>query len=72
LQHRRLPVLTIGWSCPVPARRSAAGVVHSCAVGPEHFGQQRGVLLLEGIEDVLQEQQAEADMLVLGGVHAAA
>jgi hypothetical protein len=36
------------------------------------FGQQRGVLLLEGIGDVLQEQQAQADMLVLGGVHAAA
>jgi len=30
------------------------------------------VLLLEGVGDVLEEQQAERDVLVLGGVHAAA
>ncbi len=31
-----------------------------------------GVLLEEGVGDVLQEDQAEDDMLVLGGVHVAA
>ena len=31
-----------------------------------------GVLLLEGVGDVLEEDQAEDDVLVLGGVHAAA
>ena len=36
------------------------------------LGQQRGVLLFERVGNVLQEQQAEADVLVLGGVHAAA
>jgi hypothetical protein len=36
------------------------------------FGLQLLVLLLEGIGDVLQEEQAENDVLVLGGVHAAA
>jgi hypothetical protein len=30
------------------------------------------VLLLEGVRDVLEEDQAENDVLVLGGVHAAA
>jgi hypothetical protein len=30
------------------------------------------VLRLEGVGDVLEEDQAEHDMLVLGGVHAAA
>jgi hypothetical protein len=46
------------------------GVLGVSALGL--LGQQRGVLLLEGVGDVLQEQQAEADVLVLGGVHAAA
>jgi hypothetical protein len=36
------------------------------------LGEQRGVALLEGVGDVFQEEQAEADVLVLGGVHAAA
>jgi hypothetical protein len=31
-----------------------------------------GVLLLEGVGDVLEEDEAEADVLVLGGVHTAA
>ena len=30
------------------------------------------MLLLEGVGDVLEEHQAEHDVLVLGGVHAAA
>ena len=32
---------------------------------------QLGVALLKGIRDVLKEDEAEHDMLVLGGVHAA-
>jgi len=36
------------------------------------LGQQRSVLLLEGVKDVLQKQQTEADVLIFGGVHAAA
>ena len=36
------------------------------------LGNKFGVLLLEGIGDVLEEDQAQDDMLVLGGVHAAA
>jgi enoyl-CoA hydratase/carnithine racemase len=35
-------------------------------------GLELGVLLLEGVGDVLEEDQPEDDMLVLGGVHAAA
>jgi len=30
------------------------------------------VLFLEGVGDVLEEQQAECDVFVLGGIHAAA
>ncbi len=36
------------------------------------LGQHRGTALLEGVGDVLQEDQAEHDVLVLGGVHGAA
>jgi len=36
------------------------------------LGLQHFVLRLEGIGDVLQEDQAKDDVLVLGGVHAAA
>jgi len=36
------------------------------------LGDELGVLLLEGVGDVLQEDQAEDDVLVLGGVHRAA
>ena len=36
------------------------------------LGQHGGVALLEGVGDVLQEDQAEHDVLVLGGVHRAA
>ena len=36
------------------------------------LGLELGVLLLEGVGDVLEEDQAEDDVLVLGGVHAAA
>ena len=36
------------------------------------FGLQLGVGLLEGVGDVLEEDQAQDDVLVLGGVHAAA
>ena len=36
------------------------------------LGFERGVLLLEGVGDVLEEDQAEDDVLVLGGVHVAA
>ena len=35
------------------------------------FGEHLGVALLEGIGDVLEEDEAEDDVLVLGGVHAA-
>ena len=40
------------------------------AFGP--FGIEAGVHLLEGVGDVLQEDEAEDDMLVFGRVHAAA
>ena len=36
------------------------------------LGFELRVLLLEGVGDVLEEDQAEDDVLVLGGVHAAA
>src|SRR5574337_1570045 len=36
------------------------------------LGDELGVLLLEGVGDVLKEDEAEYDMLVLGRVHAAA
>ena len=36
------------------------------------LGDELRVLLLEGVGDVLEEDQAEDDVLVLGGVHAAA
>ena len=36
------------------------------------LGHELRVLLLEGVGDVLEEDQAEDDVLVLGGVHAAA
>ena len=36
------------------------------------LGLQLGVLLLEGVGDVLEEDQAEDDVLVLGGVHVGA
>ena len=36
------------------------------------FRDKLGVLLLEGIGDVLQEDEAQHDVLVLGGVHGAA
>ena len=36
------------------------------------LGNELGVVLLEGVGDVLQEDQAKDDVLVLGGVHAAA
>ena len=36
------------------------------------LGQDRGMAFLEGVGDVLQEDQAEHDVLVLGGVHRAA
>ena len=35
-------------------------------------GAERGVLLEEGVGDVLEEDQAEDNVLVLGGVHVAA
>ena len=35
------------------------------------FGEHLSVALLEGVGDVLEEDQAEDDVLVLGGVHAA-
>ena len=34
------------------------------------FGEQVSVALLEGVGDVLQEDQSKDDVLVLGGVHA--
>ena len=46
------------------------GVFRVGALGP--FGFELGVLLLEGVGDVLQEDQAEHDVLVLGGVHVGA
>lgn len=36
------------------------------------FGQQRLVLGLEGIGDVLQEDEPERDVLVIAGLHVAA
>ena len=48
----------------VYSSRSLGGVF------PE-LGQNRGMALLEGVGDVLQEDQAEHDVLVLGGVHRA-
>ena len=36
------------------------------------LGLELGVLLLEGVRDVLEEDQAEDDVLVLGRVHVAA
>ena len=36
-----------------------------------HLGFELGVGFLEGVGDVLEEDQAEDDVLVLGGVHAA-
>ena len=33
------------------------------------FGQHRGTAFLEGVGDVLEEDQSEDDVLVLGGVH---
>src|SRR2546422_6131014 len=36
------------------------------------LGEELVMLLLEGVGDVLEEEQAEHDVLVLGGVHAAA
>ena len=36
------------------------------------LGHELGVLLLEGVRDVLEEDQPEDDVLVLGCVHAAA
>jgi hypothetical protein len=36
------------------------------------LGDQPGVLLLEGVGDVLEKDEPEHDVLVLGGVHAAA
>ena len=36
------------------------------------LGDELGVMLLEGVGDVLEEDQPEDDVLVLGGVHAAA
>ena len=39
---------------------------------PGLLGCERGVLLLEGVGDVLEEDQAEDDVLVLGRVHVVA
>jgi hypothetical protein len=36
------------------------------------LGLKLGVLRLEGVGDVLEEDQAEDDVFVFGGVHAAA
>ena len=36
------------------------------------FGQQRGTLCLEGVRNVLEEDQAERDVLVVGRLHVAA
>jgi hypothetical protein len=46
------------------------GVLGIGALGP--LGVQLGVLGLEGVRDVLEEDQAEDDVLVLGGVHVVA
>ena len=46
------------------------GVFRVGPLGP--FGVELGVLLLEGVGDVLQEDQAEDDVLVLGRVHVVA
>ena len=46
------------------------GVLGVGAVGA--VGLELGVLRLEGVGDVLQEDQAEDDVLVLGGVHVVA
>ena len=46
------------------------GVLGIGAVGP--VGLELGVLGLEGVADVLEEDQAQDDVLVLGGVHVVA
>jgi hypothetical protein len=51
----------------------AAVLVRVLGVGALRFlGNEHGVQFLEGVGDVLEEDQAEDDVLVLGGVHAAA
>ena len=53
--------------------RGAAVLVRVLGVGALRlFGHEPRVQLLEGVGDVLEEDQAEDDVLVLGGVHAAA
>ena len=51
-------------------RSVLVGIFRVGPLGP--FGVEFGVLLLEGIGDVLQEDQAEDHVLVLGRVHVAA
>ena len=56
-----------------PEDALGAVLVRVFGVGaPGLLGEQRGMALLEGVGDVLEEEQAEADVLVLGRVHAAA
>jgi hypothetical protein len=56
---------------PEDARRAV--LVRVFGVGALRLlGDQPGVLFLEGVGDVLEEDQSEHDVLVLGGVHAAA
>ena len=45
-------------------------VLWVCGLGP--LGFQAGVRFLESVRDVLQEDEPEDYMLVLGGIHAAA
>ena len=65
------------WSFPARLGRHPEDVLSDVLVAVlgglfTPLGQHPGVKLLEGVGDVLQEDQAQDDVLVLGGVHASA
>jgi hypothetical protein len=46
--------------------------LHDVIVALRALGLEAGVVLLEGVGDVLKEDKPEHDVLVLGGIHPAA
>ena len=69
----RLAGATSGPPCGTQKMFSARYSSGSSGSAPSRLlGLELGVLLLEGVGDVLEEDQAEDDVLVLGGVHVAA
>ena len=76
LADDRLPRLRLEMA-PAGVRRYPEDVLREILVAVlgslrAPFGQDRGMALLEGVGDVLEEDQPEDDMLVFRGVHRAA